>query len=236
MSYQNILITGANRGLGLEFVKQYLALGPKNIIATTRSESDALNQLKATNSNLHILKFESVDYGKLDSFVESVKAIVGADGLDLLINNAGIFLHDSLSTLQPETIMKNIENNAVAPLMLTKHFLPVLRETAKSRRTVVVQLTSGLGSIAGNTTGGEYAYRASKAAMNMLSKSLANDVKGDNIIVILMHPGWVQTDLGSMAAPITPPTSVSGMVKVIAKASIEKTSQFVNYLGDDLPW
>jgi len=127
--YQNVLITGANRGIGLEFVRQLLAASspPKNLIATTRSESDALKQLSGSHSNLHILKYDVTDFESYPTFADQVGSIVTDEGLDLLINNAGIYLRDSLDRVEPKTVLANIETNSVGPLMLTKTLLPLLK-------------------------------------------------------------------------------------------------------------
>ena len=128
MTFQNILITGANRGIGLELARQFLALKPKNLIATTRLPSVVLDQLKSANANLHVLPYDATDFDSYASFVAQVQQIVGSDeGLDLLVNNAGIYIRDNLDTVTPKNILANIETNSVAPLMLTKELLPLLK-------------------------------------------------------------------------------------------------------------
>ena len=128
MNFQNILITGANRGIGLELVKQFLQLNPNNLIATIRSPSESLDQLKANNANLHILKYDATDFESYSQFVQEVIQVLGQDnGLDLLVNNAGIYIRDGLDTLKPSNMMDNIKTNSVAPLMLSKELLPLLK-------------------------------------------------------------------------------------------------------------
>ena len=129
MPFQNVLVTGANRGIGLEFVKQLLAQNPlpKHLIATIRKDSEELNDLKASHDNLHVLSYDATNYDSYDHFVNQVQTILGDDGLDLLINNAGIFVKKDLSSLTPQDILQNVEVNAVAPLFLTKSLLPLLK-------------------------------------------------------------------------------------------------------------
>ena len=133
MSFRNVLVTGANRGIGLEFVKQLLALNPtpKNIIATTRKDNDDLNNLKSSHNNLHILNYDATAYDSCDKFTDQVKTIVGDDGLDLLINNAGMYVKADLNTFTPQGILQNVEINAVAPLFLTRSLLPLLKVNYK---------------------------------------------------------------------------------------------------------
>ena len=129
MAYRNVLITGANRGIGLEFVRQLISLNPapKNVIATTRAASNELNELKSKHGNLHVLTYDATNYDSYPRFVEEVSKIVAGDGVDLLVNNAGIYIRDSLDTVNPKDLLTNIEVNAVAPLALTKALLPLLK-------------------------------------------------------------------------------------------------------------
>lgn len=129
MSFKNIIVTGANRGIGLEFVRQLLkqSNSPKNLIATTRKQSPELDSLKSTHNNLHILNYDATNYDSYDDFVKQVESIVKNEGLDLLINNAGMLIRSTLETVTPKDILTNVEVNAVAPLMLTKALLPLLK-------------------------------------------------------------------------------------------------------------
>lgn len=129
MAYRNVLITGANRGIGLEFVRQLVGLNPapRNVIATTRNASNELNELKSKHGNLHVLTYDAVNYDSYDEFTRQVQAIVAEDGLDLLVNNAGIYIRDSLETVNAKDLLTNIEVNAVAPMVLTKTLLPLLK-------------------------------------------------------------------------------------------------------------
>lgn len=243
-AFENILITGANRGIGLEFVRQYLAQSPAplNVIATSRSPSEALAQLQADNSNLHILTYDATDYAALPELVTSVGAIVGPRGLNLLVNNAacsgkeGTFASASLA----EDTRALLENNAIAPLELTRQLLPLLRLAAgtesRKRCPLIVNISSKGGSIGDNTTGGMMPYRTSKAALNMLSRSAAMELKGEGIAVVALTPGWVRTDLGGPKAPTGVQESVQGMVEQIERTDLTRSGTFFNFKGEELPF
>lgn len=242
MTFSNIVVTGANRGIGYEFVAHLLAQtpAPKNVIATTRQPSEELNKLKSTNSNLHILTYDATNYNSYPDFVDQVSKIVGPDGIDLLINNAGIYVSGNLETVKAQDVLRNIEVNAVAPLELTRALLSLLKvSSVKKQKTVVANISSMAGSIGDNTSGSamiSIPYRSSKAALNMITRSLAMDLKETAIIVLAIHPGWVQTDMGGQRAPLTPLASVTGMSEMLAKVNMEQTGSFVNHLGKELPW
>ncbi|KAH9419198.1 hypothetical protein DERP_005702 [Dermatophagoides pteronyssinus] len=239
MSFKNIIVTGANRGIGLEFVRQLLkqSNSPKNLIATTRKQSPELDSLKSTHNNLHILNYDATNYDSYDDFVKQVESIVKNEGLDLLINNAGMAIRSTLETVTPKDILTNVEVNAVAPLMLTKALLPLLKVSAATgRKTLVANISSAMGSIDDNGLGGHYAYRASKVTMNMFTKSLSVDLKSDNIIVMTLHPGWVVTDMGGPNALINTETSVSGLLDVFNKADMSSNGKFVDFAGKERKW
>jgi len=239
MSFTSILITGANRGIGLEFVRQLLSLSPqpKYIIATSRqSTNEELDKLRATNDSLHILKLDTKNYDEYQHFVSQVGQIVGDHGIDLLINNAGIFLRDDIESVNPQNMLENFEVNTVTPLMITKALLPLLKVSVASRKTAVVNITSKMGSIEDNNSGGHYQYRASKTALNMVTKSLAVDLKPVGINVIALHPGWVQTDMGGKNASITPFTSVENMINTIKNINDLVIGKMLNYDGNVIPY
>lgn len=195
MTFSNILVTGANRGIGYEFVTYLLAqsAAPKNVIATTRQPSEKLNKLKSTNVNLHVVTYDATDYKSIPELVDQISKIVGPDGINLMINNAGIYVSGNLETVQAQDVLRNIEVNAVAPLELTRALLPLLKvSSANKRKTVVANISSMAGSIGDNTSGSamiSYPYRSSKAALNMITRSLAVDLKETGIIVLAIHPG-----------------------------------------------
>ncbi len=223
-----LLITGSNRGLGLEFVRQYAAEGWR-VYACCRSPASA--------SALEALASDSVTIHDLDvgdfAAIEALARELGGVAIDLLINNAGVFGDGSpLGSVNYEVFRKTLEINTLAPLRVTECFLPHLEAGSLKK---IAHVTSRMGSIADNTSGGRYAYRSSKAALNMVNKSLSQDL-GSRALTVVLHPGWVATDMGGANAPLQAPESVAGMRKVIAGLSPEDTGRFFNYDGDLLPW
>lgn len=156
MIYHSVLITGANRGIGLQLVKEFLNLGTSkvaHVLATYRdpATADELNDLAKSNSNLSLLQLDMKNYSSYDAFRDQVAAIVGDGGLSMLINNAGIALRNTLDTVTPEQMLENYEVNTVTPLMLSKALLPLLRKSASAgHRTVIVQMSSQIGSVGDN--------------------------------------------------------------------------------------
>jgi len=248
MSLGSVLITGANRGIGLEFVKQLLALPtpPKFLFATCRNpdKADDLQQIAKSNSAVKILALDVKDVGSFPSVRQQVENELGDVGLNLLINNAGVMFGDSLEKVSKETMMENFEVNVVSPLLLSKEFLPVLKKAAmrvntkklSCHRAAVVNITSKMGSIDDNTSGGCYPYRTSKTALNMVTKSLSVDLKPMGILAFLLHPGWVLTDMGGKNALINTETSVGGMLNSILNASDEHCGAFLDYDGKKILW
>lgn len=164
-------------------------------------------------------------------------------GLHVLINNAGIYNKVSLMEGDPSLILENVEVNAVAPFALTRAFLPLLRQAKDGNKTgkpVVANITSQMGSIDDNTSGGHYAYRTSKAAMNMLTKSLSVDLESEGIRAVAIHPGWVLTDMGGPKAPLSTETSASNMINTIVRVSKDEIGTngniFLNFDGKPIPW
>lgn len=240
MSYSSIFITGANRGIGLEFVKQYAALAStKLIFATCRNEGKAteLKQLAAAHDKVKIVELDVKDYDKYEKVVEEVSKKVGSDGLNLLINNAGIHIKADFHDAKRDDMLEVYEVNVIAPFLLTRAFTPLLITSANSgHQTFVANISSKVGSIADNTSGQMYAYRTSKAAFNQLSKSLSIQLKADNVIVAPIHPGWVQTDMGGPNAPIDTKTSVENMVRTFKNITHDQAGLLLNYDGTVIPY
>lgn len=223
-----VVITGANRGIGLEFARQYAADG-WTVIATCRDLSNPSGLADVAGVELFALSVDDP---------ASIKAFAGAlkgRSIDLLINNAGIMGPDlaaqSKDGIDVEGWMQTMKVNALAPLLLAQALRPLLSAGAK-----LATVSSQLGSVTENESGGMYAYRASKAAINMGNRSLAADWRDDGITCIVMHPGWVQTDMGGPKAPVTPPDSVAGMRRVIAAAGPGDSGAFFAYDGRRIPW
>lgn len=225
-SAPTVLITGANRGLGLEFARQYKAAGWQ-VIGTARKPDSAtdLKELGVT-----VLQLDVTD----DDSVAGLAQNLGDQPIDMLINNAGIL--PSQNTLQDtniETVALILDVNTLGPLRVTQALLPNL---ADGERKTIVNITSGLGSIAQNQSGRFYGYRESKAALNMLSRTLAAELRGDGFIVVAMDPGWVQTDMGGPNATLTPEQSISGMKSVIDSLTVEDTGTYRRHDGATVPW
>lgn len=221
-----VLVTGANRGIGLELVRQLKAEGHE-VIGTARNPQTA-TELKATGAR--VVKLDVID----SESVQAMAAELKDQKIDLLINNAGMLGHSAQSFADTDfdELIATFDVNSLGPMRVTQALLPnILAGKGKT----IVQISSTMGSIA-NNGGGYYGYRASKSALNMLNKSLALELADMGITSVVLHPGWVQTRLGGAGAAITPKESVSGMLVVIADLSPEDTGRFLDYKGEELPW
>ena len=223
----NILIIGANRGLGLEFAKQYSNKN-HNIFATTRnnSASQELNEIK--NSNIFELDLNSDE--SLNKFVNEISP----QKIDILIHNAGIFRDEQLEQdLDINAWMNEMRINAVIPIILARK-LKANIQMAKDKK--IVFISSQMGSIDDNYSGRFYFYRSSKSALNSAAKSLSIDWKEDGISILIIHPGWVKTDMGGNNANLEISDSISQMIKVIDDMTLSNSGTFVNYAGKKLEW
>ncbi len=226
-----ILITGANRGIGLEFVKQYAAEGA-DIIACCRepAKAEALNALVKSARNVRVAALDVAD----PKSVAALKTDLGNVPIDILINNAGIGgpRERARGIIDAEGFLKIFAVNSVAPVTVAVAFHGNLK-AGKDKKLVTI--TSQLGSIA-NHGGGAYPYHASKAAVNSFMRGLSKEWANDGISVGLFHPGWVQTDMGGAAATLTPQQSVTGLRARIAELSPVNSGTFRDYAGKELPW
>ncbi len=229
-----VLITGANRGIGLEFTRQYVADGWR-VFACSRhpNKADALAKLAGQYPSLLTLHaLDVADHAQ----IERLGQMLAHEAIDLLINNAGV-LPDSdkenFGHTGYEAWMQTLRINTMAPLKMVETFTP---QIARSGLKTIVTITSKMGSIADNSGGGYYLYRSSKAAVNIVVKSLSIDLKSQGIKAVVLHPGWVKTDMGGPSAMITPEQSVSGMRKVISNLTAEDSGKFFAYDGQAIPW
>lgn len=223
-----VIITGANRGLGLEFAREYAAEG-WSVIATCRDPARA-DALKALGKAVEVHGLDVADFAAIRRLAETLRD----RPIDVLINNAGVIGSDrNLGELDGESWLATLRVNTVAPILVAQAFLPNLRAGSEKK---AVFITSLMGSIADNTSGRYYDYRSSKAGLNAAVKSLAIDLAGDGIIAVVLHPGWVKTDMGGANAPTDPATSVDGMRKVIAKLRRSDSGRFFNYNGKECQW
>ena len=224
-----VLISGANRGLGLEFVKQY-ALDNYEVIACTRkiNKKDGLHRLQASFENISIHTLDVENFLSIDQFAKTL-----TKPIDILINNAGLYPNSSFDHINYEAWLNAFKINALAAFKMVKAFLPHLK---KGELKKIASLTSKMGSIDDNSGGGEYLYRSSKTALNMVMKSLSIDLKPHDMSLITLHPGWVRTDMGGPNGLIDVDESVTGMKRQIDKLSIKTTGQFIAYDGKKIPW
>jgi NAD(P)-dependent dehydrogenase (short-subunit alcohol dehydrogenase family) len=227
---QNVLITGANRGLGLEYVKQYAEAGD-SVIACCRDphQADALKAVAQQYPSVTVCSLNVADFEQIEALTQQL-----ADTpIHLLINNAGVYPESAWRNTDYDAWVDAFKVNTMSTLKLVEAFLPQLVSAGNAK---VVAMTSKMGSIDDNTSGGEYIYRTSKTALNMLVKSLSHDLKKYGVAVAALHPGWVRTDMGGPNGLIDPATSVSGLRKVIASLNTENTGMFKAYDGKSIAW
>ncbi|MFO7609878.1 MAG: SDR family oxidoreductase [Candidatus Krumholzibacteriia bacterium] len=223
---RTVLVTGANRGLGLEFARQLTGAGA-TVIGTARDPA-AAGELAALGARV-----EPLDVTDAASVATLARSLQGVK-LDALLNNAGYFGHrGGIAELDPETARREFEVNALGPLRVTRALLPNLRlGTAK----LVMNVSSGMGSLEGAGSGGAAGYRASKAALNMLTVVLAAELKDEGFVCVAMSPGWVRTDMGGSGASLAPAESVAGILAVLGGLGPQDTGRFLNHDGTELPW
>eukprot|EP00105_Crassostrea_gigas_P041688 XP_019925836.1 PREDICTED: uncharacterized protein LOC105335463 isoform X1 [Crassostrea gigas] len=289
---RSVLITGASRGLGLEFVKQFLQVPtpPEFLFATCRNPDNAkeLQEVAKSNSSITIMKLDVSEMNTIEEAKKLVESKVGAGGLNLLINNAGINKKVTLETVTPDMMLDTFNINVNGPLFTTKAFLPLLLQAAESSTPInpssavvnistivasialnesttyleyrvskaflplllqaarsstpsnpssaIVNMSSIMSSIARTVTSDAVEYRVSKSALNMLTKILHNELKDKGIHVGCLHPGWVQTDMGTAKAPVTVSQSVCGCIQVMSNMNAENACVLTDYTGNPLPW
>ena len=220
------VVTAANRGLGLEFARQLSARGDR-VIATARDVEGAreLNDLGVQVQELDVADAASVD---------SMAAALAGTQIDVLINNAGVGVRSRpFQSLEFEEMERFFSINAVGPLRVTRALLPGLRAGVDKK---IVNITSRMGSIADNSSGAAYSYRASKAALNMVTRCLAVDLQREGFICTVLHPGWVATDMGGASAPVAPEDSIAGMISVIDDLEAGDSGEFFDFTGATVPW
>ena len=233
-----VLVTGANRGLGLEFVRQYAADG-WSVVAACRSPSaaESLSKLAGDDASIEIQPADMLDAASIAALGE---ALAGR-AIDVLINNAGIFgpsrrvdgcPGQSFGSVDYDRWLDVFRVNTLAPLRLAETLLPNLRAATAGK---LVTISSRLGSI--TQTGTDYyAYRTSKAAVNMAMATLAQEPVASGVIVAVMHPGWVSTDMGGAEAPVSPQQSVTGLKQQIETLTLADSGSFIDFEGQRLPW
>jgi NAD(P)-dependent dehydrogenase (short-subunit alcohol dehydrogenase family) len=249
-----VLVTGANRGIGLELGRQYAAAG-WNVLATCRAPGRAakLQELARAGTGSAFAGFEEgwANSGaaprptfKIEMLplsvtdpehIENLARDLDGRPLDLLLNNAGVRGDGAanLGSIDPGAFLHTIHVNTLGALKVTEALLPNLR---RAEAPLVVMMSSSLGSLARNEEGGDYAYRASKAAMNAVMRSLAADLKPQGIAVVALHPGWVRTDMGGRHARLSVEESVAALRQVLERVTFADTGRFLRWDGREEPW
>lgn len=230
---KTVLITGANRGIGLEHARRYAERGAK-VWATARTPDEApeLADLAAMHKgSVQVLSYDARDAAA----PATLKAALGDTALDLLFANAGAMgnRRQSFGDVDAEGVLDLVRVNALAPLQLAEALADNV--AASERKTIALQ-TSLMGSIADNGSGGAYQYRVSKAALNMIGRSVANDLRGRGVKVVLLHPGWVRTRMGGPGGKISVEECIEGQQRILDALTPEQSGRFFNYDGRELPW
>lgn len=230
---KTVLITGTNRGLGLEFVKQYAQDGWQ-VLACCR-KPDAAKELqlvqKEFKETVQIFKLDITDFAAIDALADQLKNTP----IDVLLSSAGTYgsHQNKFGTVDYNDWAETFRINTMAGLKLAEAFV---NHVSNSQQKKMIFITSKMGSLSDNTSGKSYIYRSTKAALNAVVKSLSHDLKDKNIITAVLNPGWVKTDMGGPEAPTSPTESIKGMREVIENLNMEKSGHFFGFKGDEIPW
>jgi len=230
----SVLITGANRGLGLEFAKQYSNDGWR-VFACCRypDRADELSDLAGASDGS--LSLHPLDVS-LEPTIFALAEELRGEPIDILLNNAGIYgddNRDDFGKIDYQRWAETFRVNVLGAMRVTEAFI---ENVASSEKRVLAFLSSLMGSISDNASGGCYMYRSSKAALNAIAKSLSIDLKDRGVRTVVLHPGWVRTDMGGEKAPLLPPESIGGMRRVLDRIKEEDSGRFLSYAGAELPW
>ena len=222
------VITGANRGLGLEFAKQLLAAG-HTIIAGVRRPED----MEFHHEHMIVHQLDVASTTSVEAFAKNVRS--STDSIDVLVNNAGRMdgRWQSLEEVDPEISLDVLNVNTIGPLRVSQALWSLLQGAQQAK---VANISSLMGSIEDCMSGRSYAYRTSKTGLNMITKILAVEGQHDNISVTSYHPGWAKTDMGGERAPVPVSVSVRGLIELINEQTQERSGRFYEYTGDELPW
>lgn len=232
MASLTILITGTNRGIGLELTRQFAADG-WTVLACCRdpARAKALRDLANENSSIEIYPLEVTDYEQMADLSRQL----GDRAIDVLVSNAGVYGPRGLGfgDVDAAAWREVLEVNGIAPMMLVQAFV---EQVAASQRKLVAVVSSKMGSIADNGSGGSYIYRSSKTLVNQVVKCLSVDLAERGISAITLHPGWVQTDMGGPNAEISVAESAGGLKRILQSAGSAQSGQFLEYDGSPIPW
>lgn len=229
---ETILITGANRGIGLALAEKFAASGWQ-VLACCRNPEAAveLQQLAQQQPAVRIFPLEVTDSVQIHQLAEQLRGVP----IDILFNNAGIWgpPDQDFGLLDEAWWLETLRVNVIAPMKLIE---ALVENVAVSGRRIVATMGSRLGSLADNSSGGMYIYRTSKAAVHMVMRGLAADLRPREIISVVFHPGWVRTRVGGMHAPLEPFESAEGLARVLLELSPEQSGQLLTFEGKELPW
>jgi len=231
---KKVLITGANRGIGLEFVRQFTSRGDR-VFATCRQPSKAIDLHDLKTQTPDLISITSLDVTDTRSLTDSHKFISAqTESLDLLINNSGINIDDgSFGSFDLETMKSILTINSIAPMMVTQQYLDLIKTSNEPK---IINISSINASLTNLVPRGYYSYSASKAALNMYSLRLSHDLKKTGVIVIMLHPGWVKTDMGGPNADITPQDSIKSMLQFFDTLTLDNSGGYYDYTGRIIPW
>jgi NAD(P)-dependent dehydrogenase (short-subunit alcohol dehydrogenase family) len=217
------LVTGASRGIGIELVRQLHARG-EDVIATCRTRTPELDAVGCR-------VVEGIDVGSDGVGAALLEALGDAQTVDVVVNNAGVGRWDTLETVDVDVAREELEVNTLGPLRVTLALLPRLGPGAK-----IALVSSKAGSIGDRPSGGNYGYRMSKAALNMLGANLAADLAARGILVVVLHPGFVRTEMTHGGGNVDPPDSAAGLIRQIDALDASRSGRFVHANGDEVPW
>eukprot|EP00794_Sanderia_malayensis_P014982 gene14982-16527_t len=246
---RSVFVTGSNRGIGLELVKQLIKpeKAPEHVFAACRSPDKAedLKKIADEHKNVHIVKLDVCNMDDIKHAKEVVAKHVGDLGLNVLINNAGmLFRERKLQDVTAEQMMQCYQANTIGPTMLIQEFLPLLQQASKHEaskemscaKAAILNMSTKVASITDNGMGGIYSYRASKIGLNIVNKNLSIELKEDKILAVLLHPGWVQTDMGGSNAITPTEESVAGLLNVAQGLGEKDNGLFYDFKGNPIPW
>lgn len=228
----SVLVTGSNRGLGLEWCRQYAEAGWRVFATCRRPESaEDLQALAGRHPELSVHRLDVTQ----DESVQALRDELQHESIDVLVNNAGVYFEKyvGIEALRFETWMQTFEVNTLGPMRVAE---ALIEQVARSERRLIVNMTSHMGSIAEIEAPGDYYYRTSKTALNAAMKGYAIALKERGVGVLLLHPGWVRTRMGGRDAPIMPDESVAGMRSLAEKFAMDMTARFFRYNGSEIPW
>ena len=225
-----VLVTGANRGIGYEFVKQY-SKNNFNVLACCRSAENA-SELQELAKEVKNIKIYELDVGNIN-IIKNLSQQLRNEKIDVLINNAGIYRSSTIGNINYDEWMESFRINTIAPYQIVEAFLDQILNSDLKK---VVSITSKMGSIDDNTTGGSYIYRSSKTALNSMMRSLTHDLVDRGIATLTLHPGWVRTDMGGPGGWIDSFESVQGMIREIDKLTIDDSGKYLDYAGKSINW